>query len=54
MVSATFEGLQSEILARGHDVCFTGETDVVLHHAQAMLGERLVRKVLVKKSKVTE
>jgi glycerol-3-phosphate O-acyltransferase 1/2 len=47
-VSTTFECLQSEILSRGHDVCFAGETDVILEHAQALLGERLVRRVVVK------
>lgn len=45
VIKAAFKYLQSEILMRNHDVSFTGDIDMVLLHAQYLLGDRLVHKV---------
>ena len=39
----SFDWLKDEVISRGHDVSFVGDTVDVLFHAQHMLGDRLVK-----------
>ena len=39
----SFDWLKDEVISRGHDVSFAGDTVDVLFHAQHMLGDHLVK-----------
>jgi len=42
-IAKAFEWLKDEVISRGHDVSFAGDTADVLFHAQNMLGDHLVK-----------